>query len=364
MRKILFYLLVIFFTSIFSFSATVDFKIDTIEKTDKGFLIKGTVTGSDLNSGGIPEKDTVTINAEIPTGANFSYPAFAEWYSIRDGKLGAGKRLLTDEEVKGINVKVISIFSAVLRPPNVWYNYGGLGNWEKKAPPEVTVNFSGYIPSEYAGKTVRIHAILQHVVGGPYANWPGITYANKAIEITLPSSGTVSGNSGFSSPIGLSGSLPSNDNQGNITPSTKTIPPKKENPCKKYLDEMKKYGINENSIDSLEEKIVRIKEEIKEEQKIISKLKKERDKVITGKTFSSVYKSIGEDIERTKKLGQIGTNANLVLGELDDNVKLHRLDSIIEARKRAIKEAKDKINSIRYQIRLIYKYRACKEANK
>jgi len=38
------------------------------------------------------------------------------------------------------------------------------------------MNFSGTIPLEYEGKTVRIRAKLVHAWGGPYANWPAISY--------------------------------------------------------------------------------------------------------------------------------------------------------------------------------------------
>ena len=186
MKRFFFLLIPLVLFWVNSLSADLDFKIKSIKQTKDGFLVEGIVTGSDLNSGGIPEKDKVDIVVEIPISSNFKYPEFYEWYSIRDTKYGKGKKLLTDEEVKGINIKSFSIFATYLRPPTVWSRYGGLGKWEKSAPDKVTTNFSGIIPLKYAGKKVRIHAILMHVVGGPYAAWPGMTYKHQSIEITLP----------------------------------------------------------------------------------------------------------------------------------------------------------------------------------
>ena len=58
----------------------------------------------------------------------------------------------------------------------MWREYGGLGNWEKNAPSEVTKQFEGTIPLKYAGKTLRIRATLKHEWGGPYAAWPAFSF--------------------------------------------------------------------------------------------------------------------------------------------------------------------------------------------
>ena len=391
MKKLLFIFILINTFCFTALSASIDFQISSIQHTEKGVLVKGTVTGSDLNSGGIPEQDHVSIVVEVPTSSNFKYPEFYEWYSLRDSKYGKGKRLLTEEEVKGVNIKSILLFTAYLRPPTVWSRYGGLGEWEKKAPPKVTVDFSGIIPLEYAGKTVRIHAILKHVIGGPYAAWPGLLYNNKAVEITVPtvniptqatppsnnqtSGGIVSAGVGASIPPTQTtdnnpqGKTPPASNPPTITPPAKPQPPlppkKKIDPCKKLLNEMNRLGINENNLSDLEHQLHNLNARLNEEKKIIAKLKKERSDIqLAAIGPSSVYKSIGDDLQRMKNLSRIGANPNLVLTELDDKAKMHRLDSIIEMRQEGLQDLRNDILSTRYRIGLIKRYQACREANK
>ncbi len=373
-------------------AANVDFQISSIEKTEKGFLLKGEVTGSDLNSGGIPEKDHVSIVAEIPTSPNFKYPEFYEWYSLRDSKYGKGKKLLTEEEVKGTNIKSILLFTSYLRPPTVWLRYGGLGNWEKKAPSSVTVKFTGLIPLEYQGKTVRIHAILQHVIGGPYAAWPGISFSNKAIEISLPSVGTQTPGTpsynnqtgGGIASAGVGASIPptpqkNNNPQGNTSPPsnppTITPPPiqqppvqpkKKEDPCKSLKMKMNELGVKESDLEDLKKQLEWDKKFIKEEKNIITKLKKERDDAFLNHSgFSpNVYKEIGDDIARNKRLGRYGGNPKMILIELSDTAKINWLDSRIHAREKSLKELEGKYEWRKKKLKAILDYKKCREAHK
>ncbi len=391
MKKFLALLICLCFFSLNILAANIDFTISSIEKTEKGFLVKGEVTGSDLNSGGIPEQDYVSIVAEVPTSSNFKYPEFYEWYSLRDSKYGKGKKLLTEEEVKGINIKSILLFTSYLRPPTVWLKYGGLGNWEKKAPPKVTVDFSGIIPLEYAGKTVRIHAILKHVIGGPYAAWPGLLYNNKAVEITLPAvkiptQATPSSNnqtSGGIASAGVGASIPQTETK-NKTPQENTqtptspptiIPPpiqqppakpkKKEDPCKRFKEKMEELGAKESDLENLKYDIKWDKKKIKWEKDFIKQLKNQRDDVMLSHAgFSSnTYKQIADDIARTKRLANCG-NPNMVLIELSDTAKINWLDSRIHEREKHLNELIDEYNFKKKKLKAILDYRKCREAHK
>jgi len=158
----------------------------TIERTEKGFLVKGKIQATDLNKGGIVENDRVEIIADIKENANSQYPLLPVSQAFRqpDGaetfyRNGSGVgNTMTRLEYYGKDIKQQRIASLMLRKEPVWRAYGGLGEWEKNAPASVTQEYSGIIPLSYAGKTIRIRAALTHTVGGPYANWMGIGYAH------------------------------------------------------------------------------------------------------------------------------------------------------------------------------------------
>lgn len=153
--------------------------------TKYGIEISGTVTGSGLKMP-IPEYDQVTIQAELKNSENYSYPKFGEFYWIAKGCIAVGSRCLTKEEAEGKNIAVQAIASFNLRKTPVWLAYGGLGKWEKNAPATVTKKFKGTIDKKFCGKRVRIHAILKYVIGGPYANWPGISFHHDTKMMRLP----------------------------------------------------------------------------------------------------------------------------------------------------------------------------------
>ena len=374
LKRLLAFFVCIGFFYLETLGTDIDFKIYSIERAEKGFLVKGEVIGSDLNSGGIPEQDHASIIAEIPTAPNYKYPVFYEWYSLRDSKYGKGKKFLTKEEEKGVNIVSITLFSGFLRPPHVWLKYGGLKNWEKRAPATVKAKFSGLIPYEYEGRKIRIHAILQHAVGGPYAAWPGITFKHKAIEITLgefkgestpsttPSAGISAGGIGATT----QSTIEDKPSQNTLQPEQQTNKPdKREDPCKSLKMKMKELGVKESDLEDLKKQLEWDKRFIKEERDIITKLKKERDDAMLNHSgFSpNVYKQIGDDIARNNRLGRYGGNPQMILIELSDTAKINWLDSRIHAREKSLKELEGKYELRKKRLKAILDYKKCREAH-
>jgi hypothetical protein len=163
---------------------TIKFQRLTIEQAENGFVVTGAVQGSGLNDVGIVESDRVAIYADVKGSANAKYgllpqsmyirpPAGAETsYTKGSGPGGT----MTKAECYGTDIKSVSIASFKLRNEPVWRAYGGLTDWSKNAPDTVNSEFSGRIPLEYAGKTLRIRATLTHEWGGPYAWWPAFSF--------------------------------------------------------------------------------------------------------------------------------------------------------------------------------------------
>ncbi len=150
-----------------------------------GIEISGTVTGSGLKEP-IPVYDQVTIRAELKNGSDSIYPKFGKYYWIAKSCVTGEHGCLTKIENEGKNVTIRDIASFYLRKTPVWLAYGGLGKWEKNAPATVTKKFKGIIGKEFCGKRVRIHAILKYVIGGPYANWPGISFYHNTVMMQMP----------------------------------------------------------------------------------------------------------------------------------------------------------------------------------
>ena len=161
---------------------TVTIQDLTIERTDKGFLVRGIVSADGLNpENQVVESDEVDIFADIAISSTVVYPElptsmYVVWPAGAETPYVKGERLLTKQEVNGIGIAKLVIAHVVLRPYPVWQVYGGLGTWEKQAPASVSKPFEGYIPLEHEGRTVRIRAYLSHVWGGPYANWPAYSF--------------------------------------------------------------------------------------------------------------------------------------------------------------------------------------------
>jgi hypothetical protein len=161
-----------------------------IDRTDKGFVINGTVTASDLNPPGqVVEYDGLSVVAYIKQNSNsqFPKPPNSRYVRYPPGSVtaytpgsGAGGTM-TKEEYEGIGIAKINVVDLLLRPTPVWSSYGGIGDWMKKAPSTVTMNFEGIVPLKYEGKEVKIVATLAHSWGGPYAWESAYSYAHAIV---------------------------------------------------------------------------------------------------------------------------------------------------------------------------------------
>lgn len=159
-----------------------------ITVTDIGndtLLIKGMFTAMNLNSGGIPEQDYVSITVEVKNASDSRYPVFYEGYSIGLGCKVMNDTCISPEEENGVGIQSFHIFGGLIRKKPVWLAYGGLGEWEKNAPDNVTMKFEAKIPKIDTKYGARLHAILTHVVGGPYASWPGISHYHDVWTLDL-----------------------------------------------------------------------------------------------------------------------------------------------------------------------------------
>jgi len=163
---------------------TVKFQGLTIEQAENGFVVNGSVRCSGLNDVGIVESDRVEVCADIMESAGAKYGLLPESMYIRPPAgsetcytkgSGVGETM-TKVEYYGTDVKSFRVAAFALRNEPVWRAYGGLKDWTKKAPDTVTSEFTGTIPLQHAGKTLRIRASLTHHWGGPYAAWPAFSF--------------------------------------------------------------------------------------------------------------------------------------------------------------------------------------------
>lgn len=218
---ILFFILLCFSSG---FSQTVVLTINSIEDAEKGFLVKGVVVLSNLNPGGqIVERDDCTIIVDIKKDQDSVYPVLPDYYKIMtpenvETSFLKGKKYLTRNEYNGIKILSYPLIGFSPRGFNIWRDYGGLGQWWKKAPNCVTHEFEKVIPKEYEGKTVRIRASLKHQWGGPYANWSAYSFHHdighegilKANNIKKPESHKIyiaAGPAGKPNPVASGGSV-------------------------------------------------------------------------------------------------------------------------------------------------------------
>ncbi len=330
----------------------ITFKITKIEKSGDSLIFTGEVKGINLNSGGIPEYDHAGLYCEIPVSSNYIYPVFYEWYGIATNCYGYKGGCATEEQIHGKNIKSFTLYEGFLRPPNVWYKYGGLGQWEKKAPDTVKVTFTGKVPLEYMGKKARIHVLLKHVIGGPNAAWPGISYYHKAKEITLKPTNSVI--------------VPApNSNNSNSSPKPKPKPHKPNTkPCEKLKKKMNELKVNENMLSDLKWQLDYAIKRVKWSKDQIKKLKKKRDGIFLSIAGYSPYKNLVDDINRIKRLSRIGPNYGLVLQEMDDKVKLENLDETIHAYENALHDDEIEVESLKEKIKIIEEYKKCREKKK
>ncbi len=140
---------------------SVSVTIDSIEKTDAGFVVSGTAVAEGPVSAGHGYQ--LAVLAEIMDGDGAQYPKLADAMRIRDPAgaetsfvPGSGPGgTMTRDEYHGVNITTIRLASL-----------GAPG----------TFDFTGTIPAEHADKPFRIRAELNHQVNYTGAAWPSITF--------------------------------------------------------------------------------------------------------------------------------------------------------------------------------------------
>ncbi len=329
-KRIFLLLILLSYTSIFAKVSIVLKDLNIIPQKDR-FLVTGRVIASGLNTP-IPEKDWVDIKAEFKTSPNAKYPKLAEYYNIAKGCRAIANKCLSKEEEEGRGIKSIGLVGIMLRKVPVWLAYGGLGKWEKNAPDRVQKSFKGYIPLKYEGKRVRIRAILTHVIGGPYASWPGISYYNDTKEVYLPH-------------------IRSNNNQIKIN-SSKSIHPKR--------------NIN-NSINSQIEKIKNdlnvCQKYVQAIEKHLNYLKKKKEEADNAILFPSTgtHQAIIDDIQTLRQLNKAGANYGVVLDILDPMRRSVRLAEWIRIEQSALNEKKSICNRLEDNLNRLQRRRKFQE---
>ena len=247
-------ILFIFVLSVFSYAKVTGVRIDSYKaKPANGkILVEVKFTAYGLNTP-IPEQDSVDGWLEIKESPHPIYPVFWEYYNISKGCLAKGKWCINKQDKDGVGIKKISLGSVMIRPPTVWLRYGGLGQWEKKAPDSVSGEIKKIISAEYQGKEARIHLALKHITGGPNASWPSIVYYHAVKIIRLPFVGSVTNNNPKSGFIG--GSSVGSDNSGK---QIKTIQPVSYIGCFKDSQIRDLYGFFTQSQDMSVDKCIDI----------------------------------------------------------------------------------------------------------
>lgn len=343
MKKILFFLL--FFLISFSVFAetkpNITFKITKISQSEDGLIFTGEIEGTNLNSGGIPEYDHITLLFEIPTSTNYSYPVFYEYFNWAKGCIGYREKCITPEQENGKNIEKIILFDAPLRPGRVWLRYGGIGQWDKKAPNNVKVNFTTKVPLEYSGKKARLHIILTHVIGGPNAYWESISYYHRATFITIKPTDKV------------------------IVPTIGTTPynPPPPAPCKKWEEKMKELNLSESDLPDLKRSLENTKSFVEQTKDTIGKLEADKDDITLSSAGMTNYKIIVEDIQNLHKLSRI-QSYDQALAEMWPLKKLEKLEKAIHKNKEDLKAQKAEIANLENKIRVIQEYKKCKEKKK
>lgn len=346
MKKIsLFLLFFIISLSVFAQGKpNITFKITEISQSEDSLVFTGEIEGTNLNTGGIPESDHATLLLEIPTSVNYTYPVFYEYFNWAKRCIVYRDKCITLEQKNGENIKKIILFDAPLRPRRVWLRYGGIGQWEKKAPNNVKVNFTAKAPLEYSGKKARLHLILTHVIGGPNAYWEGISYHHVAADISL---------------------IPTNKV---IVPTVGGIrfyprPPIPTDSCKKWGEEMKKLKLSEKDLPNLKRMLESATYWAKKNKDTIKKLEQSKDGITLSFAGMTNYNIIIEDIQRLKKLSTI-QSYDQALAEMSPLVKLKDLESSIRRHRENLQVQKEEIARLMNKIKVIQEYKKCKEKKK
>ncbi len=189
-KTFLIFLLSVFIFLIFPtrivFAQEVNATIKSIEFDGKEYIIKGHVVITGVNKGGLPERDTVFIFMDVLQGENGVYPVMPDTYSIANGKYVAGGKLLTDAEANGTNCKTYSLWKWAAEV-NAWQKGASEGSDGRfhydasKVPSTYENDFEVKIDKQFMDSPVRIRAHLEHIIGGPFAAWPGFIFKHQVL---------------------------------------------------------------------------------------------------------------------------------------------------------------------------------------
>jgi len=188
-RIIPLFLVVIFIFILFPlhsvFAQNVNVTINSVEFNGKEYTIKGHVKITDANKGGLPERDTVIIFMDVLQDKNGIYPVMPDTYSIANGGYVANGKLLTDAEVNGTDCKTYSLWKWTAEV-NAWQKGAGELNGSfhydaSKVPSTYENDFEIKVSKEFIDKSVRIRAHLEHIIGGPFAAWPGFIFKHQIL---------------------------------------------------------------------------------------------------------------------------------------------------------------------------------------
>ncbi len=307
-----------------SLAQNIKFENLTIMETARGFVVKGTVVGTNLNpKGQIVESDDVEIIADIKESSSSIYPVLPDGMTIlapqgAETNYWRNGKPLTKVEFEGKGIIRYKIASFPLRKASVWSTYGGLGVWEKRAPSTVRKSFEGIIPSEYTGKTLRIRATLKHTWGGPYANWPAFSFHHD-----IGYEGVLSGPK--------APTYSSNRTQKMATRTRAT-------PSKSYEELLREYA--------------KCRERIHWSKVRINEWKREKEEIDRSilTPWTHTYQQICEDIETLKILYRGGANYELVQETMDPLRKSKRLGENIRKEEEELRAEEYKCNKIKEQI--------------
>jgi hypothetical protein len=149
----------------------------SINRTETGFVVKGTAIATDLNpEGQIVDSDYLNVVAYVKEGPSSQYPKLPEsqlLYKPEGAETnwvkGSGPgETMTKAEYEGMGIAKVNVATVALRPRPVPQN----------APATVTKDFEGSIPLQYEGKEVMIVATLNHQWSLTY---PAFFYAHAIV---------------------------------------------------------------------------------------------------------------------------------------------------------------------------------------
>ena len=164
---------------------SVNVTINSIEFDGNEYIIKGHIVIADANKGGLPERDIVIIFMDVLQGKNGTYPIMPDTYSIANGGYVADGKLLTDAEANGINCKTYSLWKWTAEI-NAWQKgaselNGSFHYDASKVPSTYKNDFEIKISKQFMDKSVRIRTHLEHIIGGPFAAWPGFIFKHQIL---------------------------------------------------------------------------------------------------------------------------------------------------------------------------------------